>query len=365
MREARLVSLLLFAALSLPLVLLNATILEGSLRQVSITYAVEDMVILIDALVALISLILVLVAVLIGSPIIYGAALLVHLLRGSASVFLEPLYLLPIFLGPAVLIIGKTWRAGQIKSLRMRGSHVAAAVVSLALFLAGAIYLSLVLGEFVWKFVQNMKLYARIESPAAEPIVELLLVNPFGNLLVILIVLSMLYRLFAEIGEVLVLYIRPSRKTAIEAIKSSVDFNAPFITPLASLRNIILSLSISPPIYYIVVAALAGIELDLPYMYSLAVRLFIALAIFSTSWFMISKLMSIIQGAEPGVVPIAAGVAIIVLFYLLAYVAGLWSPEQGLSPTSADAYISKILISYYGTFLALGEAFLIVIGVAP
>lgn len=365
MSLTRLASAAAFALLSSPLLLLNLMIISSHVpTAIEALISLSDLRVLIDVGTASLSLVLLTLAIVMSSSLMYALALIIHIIRDPALVVFEPIYLLPVFVSPLLVTVGRIWRSGQSKSIKIESVQMISTMAALILILLVATYVSIQVGGRVWEFLRSMR-HVEISSPAAEPIVELLLRNPIGYLLIVIASLFVLYKFFVDVGETAVLFLRPSRGVAIEAIKASIDFESPFQIPLASLRNMIISLSISPPIYYLVITSLTRLEIELPYMYEMGLKFVTALLIFGISWFMISRLLSRIDEAEPGLSSVIAGAAMIVLVYLLSYMAALWSPEQGLSLAEADAYISKILTEYYGTFLVVGEALLMVVGAVP
>ncbi|MFN4046277.1 MAG: hypothetical protein ACK4H7_02940, partial [Acidilobaceae archaeon] len=238
-------------------------------------------------------------AIIYSSPVAYALSLIIHAFRGDYGVLLNAVYVLPIFLYGALNVLSEGWRAGQLYSFRLNVSSLLVLAVGYSGIMVLAVLASYYSGTLLWSYISILR-GVRLGKPVLDPLVDFFTVNPVGAVLLAGFMALGLYLLSDALAEALVFYVKPSKPIAIKVLRD-IDFKAPIKPPLSSLRNMIISLALSPPIYYLVLLSLSRLGLipEDPITGVLA-RWALSLLVLAVVWRMLTRLLTRFDEAEPG-----------------------------------------------------------------
>ncbi|MCX8195939.1 MAG: hypothetical protein N3F67_02535 [Acidilobaceae archaeon] len=370
MRSTRvaLVAAVLAALLSFPLLDVNASaVAQGFDVTLGIVMqrekqTMENFAVFMKTLAAMLAFLTTIVAAVTLSASVYAFALAITVITVNPGVMSNPLLLLPLFAYSVMDVLVKGWRRGQLTSLGGPRSLAISFLLTLSL-LSALFALAWLSSEVIWKYFSLLR-GLEVSSPFLSIFSELLFKNPIGLSFVIGLALMLIYGLARELAEALVAFVRPSPKAARDALLS-MDLEAPIKPPLSSLRNALVSLAVSPPLYYLLYNALLLLPVQLSFPYDVLLRFVVAALVFVVSWFLISRLTASFEEREPSLLSPIAGLMLILATYGLLYALALWEPSSGLSPEAGDDVLRKAILSYYETIVYMGELLLVFMGVAP
>ncbi|MEN2999634.1 MAG: hypothetical protein ABDH61_03575 [Acidilobaceae archaeon] len=292
----------------------------------------------------------------------YVFALAISAVFVDSSLLINPATILPLPALSFLDVLRSGWRKNQLSSINLR-TLASGVLLSLAL-LSSLLAVAWLLSSVAWNYAELLR-RLNVSSPLLAVFVDLFFRNPIGLTFVLGVLIFAVYGLVRDLVESLVVFLRPSPQSALKALLELVDFSAPISMPLGSIRNALISLAISPPIYYVIMLLLFRLDLQIPSPYDSLLRFVIAAQIFSLSWFFLSRLTSSFEEREPSLLSTFGGLLAVAAVYFLLYLGALWDPEQGLSVERADEVLKKAILSYYETVLFMGELLLVFMGIAP
>ncbi|MCS7107097.1 MAG: hypothetical protein NZ902_03220 [Acidilobaceae archaeon] len=362
-------TLLVAGLLVLPLFSLNVknvlsaveaftTILRGSLEP-----TIQNFEIVVRSAASVLVLVLLLFSALFVNARSYAFALAISVVFVDSQLITDPAMLLPLAALSFLDVVRSGWRKNQISSLGNLRPIASAVMLSFAL-LAFFLLVAWLLSSKMWSYAEAAR-SLKVNSPLLAVFIDLFFRNPIGLTFVLGVVIFAIYSLSKDLAESLVIFLRPSPQSALKSLRELVDFGAPISPPLTSLRNALVSLAISPPIYYLITLLLARLDLQIPPPYDSMLRFVIAAQIFTIIWFLISRLTASFEEKEPSLLSTFVGLASVAIVYLILYLAALWHPDYGISVERADEVLRKAILSYYETVLYMGELLLTFMGIAP
>ncbi len=365
------VTIIISAVLAMPLLYYNLSLLiAGFPILTSLNIAGQpslkvDFRVALDFFYVISSTILLVPAVIYSSSVAYALSLIIHVFRGDHEVLFNAVYVLPVFLYGALRVFSEGWRAGQLHSFRFSVSSFLAFIMGYSGIILLAVLVSFYFGNILWGYFSALR-GVRLGKPVLDPLADFFTVNPVGAVIVAGFMALGLYLFSKALTEALVFYVKPSKSVAIKVLKD-IDFEAPIKPPLSSIRNMIVSLALSPPIYYLVLLSLSRFEVipKDPIM-SILARWALSLIVLGVVWRVLIRLLTRFDEAEPGPWNFILGALLIVLLYGLAYMAGYWDPRvEGLSPARVDEALKNIMLGYYTTLFDMARLILILVGVTP
>ncbi|MEM1685664.1 MAG: hypothetical protein QXE99_00800 [Acidilobaceae archaeon] len=353
------------AVLAFPLLAISLSMIAGYTIDLKDIFDLRNIYSTIRIASILLSTIFIILAVLTINSILYVIALISHVVIGNYEVLLSPIYLLPIIFYGLLKVLSEGWRRDQVKSINISISGLLLTIVSLIVIISSAIILSYYIGSIIWGYIIAIR-SINIDVLVLRSLADFLTINPLGSTILVGLSIVGFYVLFREFAEILVLYINPSRQVALNALKS-IDFDVPFKPPLSSLRNMIISLSIAPPFYYLIAQTLDRFNL-MPesLVASILFKWLLSVLVLTILWIIVSKLLTRLDESDPSLLSIASGLILILLLYSLVYILGLWDPRaESLSLENVDLYLKRVIFNYYSTLFSIVELILILLGVAP
>lgn len=302
-------------------------------------------------------------------PSLYTLSLFFAALADPLAVAGDPWGPVKILAGLSIVLLVDTYRStarhGQGESLQLAWPGGRKPLVHVIVFLATILGPPLALSPYIAGFVLSLKFST--ENPYMSPLASFLSYNPVGVMIVALILLSVVYMLARSLTEAVVSYAVPSPRVALIELSGSANLEG-IRYPLASLRGLVLSATISPALYSLVSEALTRSGILQPDTGDLVQRLArgaISLAIFMIMWIVFSRSM-FHDSREPDLWGFLSTAALVPILYLTAYFAGVWDPGRGLADLSGlDVFIASSVASYYQQIWILIDLILRAAGAAP
>lgn len=365
------ISLIASAILATPLLYYNLSLLIAELPTIAgFNFASwpplgVDFKVILNVFYLVFSTLLLVPAIIYSSPVAYALSLIIHAFRGDYGVLLSAVYVLPIFFYGALSVFSEGWRAGQLYSFRFNVSPFLVLAMGYSSIMVLVVLASYYSGILLWGYISALR-GVRLDKPVLDPLVDFFTINPVGVVILVGFMALGLYLFSEALAETLISYVKPSKLVAVKVLRD-MDFEAPIKPPLSSLRNMVISLALSPPIYYLVLLNLSkfGFISEDPIMGVLA-RWALSLLVLAVVWRILTRLLTRFDEAEPGPWNVILGALLIVLLYGLAYVAGYWNPgADGLSPSRVDEALKNIMLGYYTTLFDMVKLILVLVGVAP
>jgi len=216
----------------------------------------------------------------------------------------------------------------------------------------------------VASYIFSFKLYA--QSPYVEPIASFLNSNPAGSIVLASIILAVFYVIARHAVEVSILYAIPSPRLAVAEL-STVARIAWVRPSLGFLRGFIASALMTPPIYYIVRAAVEklGVWGGSPSDIGASIAQGgLGVALFAVVWAIASRGL-FTEEREPGIRGIAYIASAAAAVYVLSVAAGypLLGPGT-LGSGSLDRFLAPVT-QYYKDLWVMAELLIRAVGGAP
>ncbi len=316
------------------------------------------------------SLVLAVLAVATGSPVLYSAALAVLSVykyhEGLVVSYLSIAGLLAMLILDAARV---SYRRGQGTSVKYPSKTALLLGLPLTLLVI-SLYagLALFFGWYIYTLLAGMS--------TLRGVVGLFGGNVVVRIGVVVAAVLVAYVAVSSISETLSIYVSPSKKTAIEWLRSTRDIDVVFSAPLGFLKAIVVASFVAPLVYAVVDrlvlshlnALLVGAQ-----QAGIFIRFVIAAAVFALSWSLVGRITKAYELGELGLIKGAAAASstLLAVLYLTGvycrYAATSDLPYSILNPDLAqlEHVVSSIYVDYYVSFIYVFEAISVLMGFAP
>lgn len=354
----------------LPLLIFMLTSLKLSdILQISMIINTKTWIIL-----EIICLTLSLIAIIVDDIVIYATGLgLFIIVNNYININLSFITLLiGTFIIILILNTVKTgWRDDQPHNLGIINVNNFSLILLILIFITFFILIP-ILNSGLANIVINLFLSIPLpKDPALVPLWSFLTGNIVGKAMITIIAIAITYKILQEIGSIISMYVAPSKSAVFEDAKEWLMKETWLEPALKYIGSFAESIIIAPPIYVIIMTLINIVSAKFfrptiinPFILNIA-NFIIALIVFFSIWYFISKLMSF-EPIKPTLKPILITGIIVILIYLVIFIkySILVNPFNP-TPTPLDSYIMDTYISFYTTLFIIIQWILILMGAAP
>ena len=306
-----------------------------------------------------------------ASPLLYVTSLIIlAIAKGSVGILISFQSIVGLIAMLVMDHVKSVYREGQTRCVKYR--QKVSTLISTAMLCVGVSILCIAIATYVTRFITAITVLGT--AMGGSSILSLLFSNPIVQIAIALVLIRLFYRLLIEGFDIVSLFLYPSRRVSLSVLTSRQDVDVFISTPLQTLRLIIVSSFVAPPLYAILYSVvLPLLETYLPFvsvLENIVFRVAIAIAIFILVSLAI-RAMSI--GLLIGNVKRVLVVSLTMLIAIYGAGVALTLQRVGdivyalLSPDidTLSKLIGHIYTSYYLLFFYILNALLQLIGVAP